>query len=83
MSSLTNPSGEAKAVFKGPDRAEKGSALSMIAAETRAVNDKTARLKALRLEREAQTDAAAAKVAAEAPAKKAPVRKRAKKADPA
>lgn len=43
------------------NRSEKGSAMRIIAAETKAVNDKTSRLRAMRLEREAE--AAAAKAA--------------------
>jgi hypothetical protein len=78
MNSETTSPEEKKAVRRELDRAEKGSAMAMIAAETRAVNDKTARLKALRLESE--------RVAAEAAVpeqKKAPVRRRARKASPA
>lgn len=67
---------EKKAVLRGPDRAEKGSAMAMIAAETRAVNDKTARLRALRLENEK----AVAEAAALAEPKKAPARRRTRKA---
>lgn len=80
MSSNTGPSA-AEGVFRGPDRAEKGSALSMIAAETQAVNDKTSRLRALRMERDAKAEAVAADEAASAlPVKKAPARKRTPKA---
>ncbi len=78
MNSETTSPEEKKAVRRELDRAEKGSAMAMIAAETRAVNDKTARLKALRLESE--------RVAAEAVVpekKKAPARRRASKASPA
>lgn len=53
------------------NRAEKGSAMRMITAETKATNDKTARLKALRLAREAEDAAVAAAEAAAAPAKPA------------
>lgn len=50
-----------------PERHEKGSAVRIIAAEARATQEKTARLKKLRMAREAD-DAATAAVA---PAKKA------------
>ncbi|WP_279480880.1 hypothetical protein [Aureimonas sp. SK2] len=51
------------------NRAEKGSAMRLINAETKATNDKTARLRALRLAREAEEAAAAAAEAAAAPVK--------------
>lgn len=57
------------------NRSEKGSAMSLIRAETKAVNDKTARLRALRMEREALL---AAEAAAAAPKPKAPRKSRAK-----
>ncbi|MFD2238350.1 hypothetical protein [Aureimonas populi] len=64
-------SAEAKSTFPArpmADRAEKGSAMSMIAAETKARVEKTAKLRLMRMEQEA------AAPPPEAPAK--PVRKR-------
>jgi len=60
------------------NRAEKGSAMNLIRAEAKATGDKTARLRALRMEREAL----AATEAANAPPKpaKAPRKSRAVKA---
>ena len=57
------------------NRAEKGSAMRLINAETKATNDKTARLRALRLAHEAELAASAAAEAAATPAK-APKRTR-------
>ncbi|WP_185984088.1 hypothetical protein [Aureimonas mangrovi] len=69
-----NASEQAK-VFRGPDRAEKGSALGMIAAEAKAMHDKTARLRAQRLAREETEAAEAAALEAAKPAKKTPARR--------
>ncbi|RIY00884.1 transcriptional regulator [Aureimonas flava] len=52
------------------NRAEKGSAMRLIRAETKATNDKTARLRALRLAREAEEAVVAAAEAAAKPAKR-------------
>ncbi|MBB4005401.1 MAG: hypothetical protein V7704_10810 [Aurantimonas endophytica] len=53
----------AEAVLSGPpDRPVKGSAVGIIAAETQARGEKTARLKQLRLERDAAEPPAPAKV---------------------
>ncbi len=59
------------------NRAEKGSAMRMISAQNKATNDKTARLRAMRLAREAEDAAVAAAEAAAKPAKR--VRKTAAK----
>lgn len=63
---------EARAASNGPgdisNRAEKGSAMTLIRAETKATNDKTARLRAQRMAHEAE---AAAIEAAAPPVKKA------------
>jgi hypothetical protein len=57
------------------NRAEKGSAMRLISAETKATNDKTTRLRALRLAREAEDAAAAAAQAEAAPKPAKRVRK--------
>ena len=65
---------------------DKGSAVSMIAAESRAVNEKTSRLKALRLARDATQVAAEPEPAPKAKAKKPAAAKKTaapKKAKPA
>ncbi len=57
------------------NRSEKGSALRLIRAEAEATSNKTARLRALRMERDAVQ---AAEAAAAAPVAKAPRKSRAK-----
>lgn len=52
------------------NRAEKGSAMRMISAEAKATNDKTTRLRALRLAREAEEAVAAAAIVAAKPVKR-------------
>lgn len=71
MSTTDAERARAEAVFRPDDgRHEKGSAMTLIAEQTRATEDKTARLRALRLEREASL----------VPEIKPPVRKAAKRA---
>ena len=57
------------------NRSEKGSALRLIRAEAQATSDKTARLRALRMEREALEAAERAAEAAKAPVRKTRARK--------
>lgn len=71
----------AEAVLSGPpDRPVKGSAVGIIAAETQARGEKTARLKQLRLERDAAEPPAPVKVKPAAKAKTATKAKAAPKA---
>lgn len=61
-----------KSVFRGPDRAEKGSALTLIAEEKRLRTDKTERLKQLRLARDEALPAPEPKAKPKAKAKPRP-----------
>lgn len=71
----------AEAVLSGPpDRPVKGSAVGIIAAETQARGEKTARLKQLRLERDANEPPAPVKVKPASKAKTATKAKAAPKA---
>ena len=78
MSNHTN-----KSVFGTPkrserDRHEKGSAMSLIAADAEAMEAKSARLKKLRMERDVVAAQEAEAIAAAAPPKKAPAKRKAK-----